>query len=251
MPEFLETRVDKFTFKVALDRFYNAEGVWAKPEGDRIRIGLSDFIQQRSGNVAFAEVKPVGTRLAFGEEMAVIETIKVNISLGSPVSGEIAEINPAMASSVRDDQPGPLWGGLAGSDGSRRLGSGQLPAIGRSCLLRADEGTGGRGDKVMMTPIRPKVVIVPCSGIGKTYGSVSREAAYEVVENLRPDDTQLVALSLLVMGDDTSRAEVTTTPAVTIDGCKLACATKMVQECGGRVAQRLRRFGRLPALQAV
>jgi uncharacterized metal-binding protein len=89
----------------------------------------------------------------------------------------------------------------------------------------------------MMTPIRPRVVIVPCSGIGKTYGSVSREAAYEVVENLRPDDTQLVALSLLVMGDDTSRAEVTTTPAVTIDGCKLACATKMVQECGGRVAR--------------
>jgi glycine cleavage system H protein len=112
MPEFLETRVDKFTFKVALDRFYNAEGVWAKPEGDRIRIGLSDFIQQRSGDVAFAEVKPVGTRLAFGEEMAVIETIKVNISLGSPVSGEIAEINPAMASAsetINQDPYGEGW----------------------------------------------------------------------------------------------------------------------------------------------
>ena len=112
MPEFLETRVDKFTFKVALDRFYNAEGVWAKPEGDRIRIGLSDFIQQRSGDVAFAEVKPVGTRLAFGEEMAVIETIKVNISLGSPVSGEIAEVNPAMESApetINQDPYGEGW----------------------------------------------------------------------------------------------------------------------------------------------
>jgi len=112
MPEFLETRVDKFTFKVALDRFYNAEGVWAKPEGDHIRIGLSDFIQQRSGDVAFAEVKPVGTRLAFGEEIAVIETIKVNISLGSPVSGEIAEVNPAMASApetINQDPYGEGW----------------------------------------------------------------------------------------------------------------------------------------------
>lgn len=112
MPEFLETRVDKFTFKVALDRFYNAEGVWAKPEGDHIRIGLSDFIQQRSGDVAFAEVKPVGTRLAFGEEIAVIETIKVNISLGSPVSGEIAEVNPAMESApemINQDPYGEGW----------------------------------------------------------------------------------------------------------------------------------------------
>jgi hypothetical protein len=68
-----------------------------------------------------------------------------------------------------------------------------------------------------------KVIIVPCSGIGKTYGTVSREAAYEVVEDLRPDKAQLVALSLLVLGEDSA--------------CKLACASKMVAESGGRVAQ--------------
>lgn len=82
-----------------------------------------------------------------------------------------------------------------------------------------------------------KIVIIPCSGIGKTYGSVSREAAYEVVETLRPANTQLVALSLLVMGDEASRGTVAGCPAITIDGCKLACATKMVQESGGRVAR--------------
>jgi uncharacterized metal-binding protein len=82
-----------------------------------------------------------------------------------------------------------------------------------------------------------KVVIVPCSGIGKTYGTVSREAAYEITECVRPDDTQLVALSLLVLGDDAARAAVAANPAVTIDGCKLACATKMVQESGGRIAK--------------
>ena len=79
--------------------------------------------------------------------------------------------------------------------------------------------------------------MVPCSGIGKTYGTVSREAAYEVSEDLRPATTRLVALSLLVLGDEEARAAVQAHPAVTIDGCKLACAAKMVQESGGHVAQ--------------
>jgi glycine cleavage system H protein len=96
MTEYLQTSVDKFTFKVATDRYYNAEGIWAKQEGPCVRIGLSDFLQQRSGDIAFAEVNPEGTMLAFGDEVAVIETIKVNISLSSPVSGKILEVNPDM-----------------------------------------------------------------------------------------------------------------------------------------------------------
>jgi uncharacterized metal-binding protein len=82
-----------------------------------------------------------------------------------------------------------------------------------------------------------KVVIVPCSGIGKTYGTVSRVAAYNVTEDLRPEDTRVVALSKLVLGDEEACAVVAANPAITIDGCKLACATKMVQESGGRIAQ--------------
>ncbi len=82
-----------------------------------------------------------------------------------------------------------------------------------------------------------RVVIVPCSGIGKTYGSVSREAAYDVTQDLRPDSTELVALSLLVLGDEEARAAVADAATITIDGCKLACATKMVTESGGTVAK--------------
>jgi len=82
---------------------------------------------------------------------------------------------------------------------------------------------------------KPKIIIIPCSGIGKPYGTVSREAAYEITEDLRPADTQLVALSMLVLGDEDARAAVVQNPAVTIDGCKLACATKMVKESGGVV----------------
>jgi uncharacterized metal-binding protein len=84
-----------------------------------------------------------------------------------------------------------------------------------------------------------KVVIVPCSGIGKSYGTVSREGAYVVTEDLRPHATQLVPLSLLVLGDEQARADVAGAQAITIDGCKLACATKMVTESGGTVAHDL------------
>jgi uncharacterized metal-binding protein len=80
------------------------------------------------------------------------------------------------------------------------------------------------------------VVVVPCSGIGKTYGTVGREAAYELAEELRPDCAEVVALSLLVLGDTETQARVQAAPAITIDGCKLACASKMVTESGGRVA---------------
>lgn len=82
-----------------------------------------------------------------------------------------------------------------------------------------------------------KVIIVPCSGIGKSYGTVSRMAAYQVTEDDRPHSTQLVPLALLVMGDEEARAALAENPAITLDGCKLACATKMVRECGGQVAK--------------
>jgi uncharacterized metal-binding protein len=88
-----------------------------------------------------------------------------------------------------------------------------------------------------MSEDRQRVVIVPCSGIGKTYGSVSREAAYDVTEDLRPVETQLVPLSLLVLGDEQARAALAAAPAITLDGCKLACATKMVKDSGGTVAK--------------
>lgn len=81
-----------------------------------------------------------------------------------------------------------------------------------------------------------RVVVVPCSGIGKTYGTVGREAAYELAEDIRPDCVDVVALSQLVLGDADTQARVQASPAITIDGCKLACASKMVAESGGTVA---------------
>jgi len=110
--EFLESIFDKFIFRVATDRYYNPEGVWAKEENSRVRIGLSDFLQQSSGDVAFADVADVGTVLNSGEEIANAETIKVDVSLPSPVSGTVIETNPAMESQpeiINEDPYGEGW----------------------------------------------------------------------------------------------------------------------------------------------
>jgi uncharacterized metal-binding protein len=82
-----------------------------------------------------------------------------------------------------------------------------------------------------------RVCIVPCSGIGKTYGSVTREAAYVVAEELRPETTEIVPLSLLVLGDEAAQAEVRQAHVITLDGCKLACASINVRQAGGAVAR--------------
>jgi len=113
MTDYLETMVDKFTFRVAQDRLYSDDGLWVKEEaGSRVRIGVTDFYQQRSGDVAFAEIKPVGTTLARGEDLGTIETIKVNLELVSPVSGKIVEVNPALElepEHINQDPYGSGW----------------------------------------------------------------------------------------------------------------------------------------------
>jgi glycine cleavage system H protein len=108
----LEFTLEKFRFEVPTDRHYNSEGLWAKAEGDHVRIGLSDFVQQRGGDVAFSEVKPEGTSLAFGDEVALIETIKVDIYFSSPVNGVVVEVNPAMEMEpevINQDPYGEGW----------------------------------------------------------------------------------------------------------------------------------------------
>ncbi len=112
MSEYLETTVGKFTFRVAVDRFYTTEGVWAQANGILVRIGLSDFVQQRSGDIAFADVQPQGTVLTVEEEAATIETIKVNIDLKSPVAGTIVRVNPLMETApetINQDPYGEGW----------------------------------------------------------------------------------------------------------------------------------------------
>ncbi len=114
MPEFLETTVDKFRFKVARDRWYTGEGVWLLPSSEdaTVRLGLSDYLQQRSGDVAFVNLKSMETALKPGDEFAEIETIKVNVSLPLPIAGAIVETNQALETNpefINQDPYGKGW----------------------------------------------------------------------------------------------------------------------------------------------
>lgn len=113
MPEYLETTADKFTFRVATDRFYTKEGVWAlfDQTSKRLRVGLADYTQQHNGDVAFANVKPVGTSIGAGDQFGEIETIKAMVELHSPVSGTIAEVNPALETTPEVINQAPYEGG--------------------------------------------------------------------------------------------------------------------------------------------
>jgi glycine cleavage system H protein len=100
MAQYLQTAIDKFTFRVATDRLYTSDGVWVLAEqsqgAQRVRIGVSDYLQQHNGDVAFANVKPQGTILNAADDCAELETMKVNVALLSPVSGKIVEVNKAL-----------------------------------------------------------------------------------------------------------------------------------------------------------
>ena len=113
MTEILATSVDKFTFKVPTDRYYNAEGLWVLVEqAGIVRLGLGDFLQQSSGDVAFAEVKPAGALLEAGQPFASIETIKATLELESPVPGTVLEVNPLLVSRpevINQDPYGDGW----------------------------------------------------------------------------------------------------------------------------------------------
>jgi glycine cleavage system H protein len=113
MPEFLESRADKFTFRVATDRYYTPEGVWVLPESaTRVRLGFTDFLQQRGGDVAAITVQPAGTGLRAGEDFAELETVKVTQGAPSPVSGTVVEVNAALALTpevVNEDPYGRGW----------------------------------------------------------------------------------------------------------------------------------------------
>ena len=112
MQEYLEISIDKFVFRVAADRLYGPDGVWAQLEGNKVRVGLTDFLQQRSGDVAFIHIKPPGTKLAVGGEFAELETIKVNQSLYLPLSGTVIEVNPELSQNpeiINEDPYGKGW----------------------------------------------------------------------------------------------------------------------------------------------
>ncbi|MFH0802431.1 MAG: putative zinc-binding protein [bacterium] len=85
-----------------------------------------------------------------------------------------------------------------------------------------------------------KVVVLPCSGIGKPLGTVSRLAAYRVVEELRPEKTAITCLAQLVAEEAEALALVRENPCIALDGCPKECARRNIEIAGGKVGSELR-----------
>jgi glycine cleavage system H protein len=113
MSGYYETTADKFIFKVKKDLQYSKDEVWVKQESTgNIRVGLTDFGQRRAGDLVFAEVQPVGTKVTSGTFMGSYETIKMVQDILSPADGEIVEVNPAIISKpevINSDPYGEGW----------------------------------------------------------------------------------------------------------------------------------------------
>lgn len=90
-----------------------------------------------------------------------------------------------------------------------------------------------------MSTGRKSVVLLPCSGIGKVYGAVARETAYEVVERVRPGVTALTCLPLLVVEDAEALSLVKGNPVIAIDGCQKECANRSLEAHGVQAARHL------------
>ena len=110
--EFLQVTIDKFIFTIAPDRRYANTDVWAQRIGDRVRLGITDYNQQKSGDVGFVTPKPVGTVVASQDEIAAIETIKVDFIVPAPFAGTIVAVNArldAQPELVNSDPYGEGW----------------------------------------------------------------------------------------------------------------------------------------------
>jgi uncharacterized metal-binding protein len=77
-----------------------------------------------------------------------------------------------------------------------------------------------------------KVIVIPCSGIGKPIGTVSRETTYEIIENLAKDKAETVCLAALTSGDEKTIEKVKNNYVITLDGCAKHCAQKNVEQYG-------------------
>ena len=69
---------------------------WARTEGDKIKVGISDYAQDQLGDIVFVELPEVGDTLGQGEEFGTVESVKAVSELYMPVAGEVVAINDTL-----------------------------------------------------------------------------------------------------------------------------------------------------------
>ena|SRR5438093_1039370 len=98
--------------KVPAELKYTREHEWARVEGDRARIGITDFAQDQLGDVVFVELPKVGARVTALQGFGVVESVKAVSDLFAPLSGEVVEINSILTQkpeTVNADPYGQGW----------------------------------------------------------------------------------------------------------------------------------------------
>ena len=110
--DFYQLKILKWTFSVPKGLLYNENDCWAKIEGDKARVGITDFLQSMATDILFVEFKDVGTEIEQFDEVASFESTKTILDLISPVSGVIVEVNEKISEKpelVNQDPYGEGW----------------------------------------------------------------------------------------------------------------------------------------------
>lgn len=72
---------------------YSEDHEWVKVDGNKARIGITEFAQSELGDIVFMELPEVGTEITIGESFGSVESVKTVSELNAPISGKIVEIN--------------------------------------------------------------------------------------------------------------------------------------------------------------
>jgi glycine cleavage system H protein len=91
---------------------YTNEHEWALAEGDRVRVGITDFAQDALGDVVYVDVPEEGTEVRAGEAFGEVESTKSVSDLFTPVTGRVAERNARLADTpelINQDPYGEGW----------------------------------------------------------------------------------------------------------------------------------------------
>jgi len=75
------------------DLLYSEEHEWVKKEGDKVRIGITDFAQSELGDIVFVELPEEGDDIEADEPFGSVESVKTVSELYAPISGKVVEIN--------------------------------------------------------------------------------------------------------------------------------------------------------------
>ena len=94
------------------DLLYHAEHDWARVEGDTATLGITWFAQDALGEVVFFEPPAAGTAVTKDEPYTEVESVKAVSDVIAPLSGEVVEVNEALADTpekINDDLYGDGW----------------------------------------------------------------------------------------------------------------------------------------------